>query len=66
MADHSFLSDDFRKASGSGDTGCVEVATKDGLIGVRDSKNQAGPVLHFNEREWRAFVEGVKNGEFDL
>jgi len=46
---------------------CVEVATlPDGGIGVRDSKDATGPVLRFTPSEWRAFVGGVRNGEFDL
>jgi hypothetical protein len=45
---------------------CVEVAAlPDGRIGVRDSKDIAGPVLRFTPSEWAAFVGGVRNGEFD-
>ena len=45
---------------------CVEVADlSDGGIGVRDSKDPAGPILRFTPGEWRAFVGGVHNGEFD-
>jgi hypothetical protein len=66
MADHPFAEEDFRKSGGSGDTGCVEVATRDGHIGVRDSKNRSGPVLLFDEHEWQVFVTGVKQGEFDI
>jgi hypothetical protein len=45
---------------------CVEVASlPDGLIGVRDSKDTAGPVLRFNSSEWHAFIAGARNGEFD-
>ena len=44
---------------------CVEVASlPDGEIGVRDSKNP-GPVLRFTPDEWRAFIAGARNGEFD-
>jgi hypothetical protein len=35
------------------------------LILMRDSKNPDGPVLAFTEDEWRAFIAGVKDGEFD-
>lgn len=46
---------------------CVEVARlAGGHVGVRDSKNQNGPVLVFTPREWKAFIGGVKDGEFDL
>jgi Domain of unknown function (DUF397) len=45
---------------------CVEVASlPHGEIGVRDSKNSAGPVLRFTSDEWHAFLGGVRNGEFD-
>ena len=59
----------WRKASYSGTNGggCVEVATStDRHIGVRDSKNPDGGILVFNPGEWSAFVEGVRDGEFDL
>ncbi|WP_169808955.1 DUF397 domain-containing protein [Microtetraspora fusca] len=38
----------------------------EGHVGVRDSKDQGGPVLVFTPREWGAFIGGVKDGEFDL
>ncbi len=44
---------------------CVEVAFVDGAIAVRDSKNPATALL-FTPAEWDAFVEGAKDGEFDL
>ncbi len=45
---------------------CVEVAgLPDGGIGVRDSKDPDGPVLTFTPGEWRAFLGGARNGEFD-
>jgi hypothetical protein len=45
---------------------CVEVARLPaGQIGVRDSKDVDGPVLRFTPSEWRAFLGGVRNGEFD-
>jgi hypothetical protein len=45
---------------------CVEVADlPDGQIGLRDSKDGSGAVLRFPPEEWRAFLYGVRNGEFD-
>ncbi len=44
---------------------CVEVASLTGGIGVRDSKDPAGPILRFTPSEWDAFLGGVRNGEFD-
>jgi predicted secreted Zn-dependent protease len=57
----------WRKAIASGDGGCVEVAYVDGVIGVRDTKdNGAGPVLAFTQHEWTAFLAGAQAGEFQL
>lgn len=57
----------WKKSSRSGSNGqCVEVAASPGGDRlVRDSKNPQGPMLHFSSGEWVAFVEGVKDGEFD-
>ena len=35
-------------------------------VAVRDSKDPNGPVLHYTDAEWRAFLHGARNGEFDL
>ncbi|SES92605.1 protein of unknown function [Nonomuraea wenchangensis] len=35
------------------------------LIAVRDSKDPHGPKLLFTRNEWKAFIGGVKMGEFD-
>ncbi|GGK56834.1 hypothetical protein Ppa06_15000 [Planomonospora parontospora subsp. parontospora] len=59
----------WRKSSRSSDNGgqCVEVADNlPGVVAVRDSKDPDGPKLLFTPAEWRAFVGGVKAGEFDL
>ena len=58
----------WRKASYSTNNGgnCVEVADlRGGEIGVRNSRDSAGPVLRFTPDEWHAFIGGVRNGEFD-
>jgi len=45
---------------------CVEVADlPSGQVGMRDSKDVNGPVLKFWPEEWRTFLDGVRNGEFD-
>ncbi|WSC90490.1 DUF397 domain-containing protein [Streptosporangium sp. NBC_01639] len=68
----------WRKSSRSTNGGdCVEVAIVPGdpalaehkadadeLYLVRDSKDPGGPALAFTQREWDAFVGGVKDGEF--
>jgi hypothetical protein len=45
---------------------CVEVAgLPDGRIAVRDSKRPDGAVLCFTRAEVAAWINGVKNDEFD-
>jgi hypothetical protein len=58
----------WRKASNSGANGggCVEVARLPAVVAVRDSKDPDGSRLTFSSEEWRAFVAGVKAGEFGL
>ncbi|MFI2284955.1 DUF397 domain-containing protein [Nocardia beijingensis] len=44
----------------------VEVAWQEaGHVGVRDSKDPAGPALMFAPGQWDAFAAGVRGGEFD-
>ncbi|MBQ0904379.1 MULTISPECIES: DUF397 domain-containing protein [unclassified Micromonospora] len=52
----------WRKSTRSGTQGdCVEVADNlVGVVGVRDSKDPAGPVLTFDPQSWRAFVTAAK------
>ncbi|MBO0758986.1 MAG: DUF397 domain-containing protein [Bradyrhizobiaceae bacterium] len=44
---------------------CVEIAAAAGNIALRDSKNPDGPVLVYTPAEFRAFLDGARNGEFD-
>ncbi|WP_454196399.1 DUF397 domain-containing protein [Nocardia sp. Marseille-Q1738] len=54
----------FKSSRSSGGEACVEVTWLADQIGVRDSKNPAGPALVFAPGAWDAFVAGVKEGEF--
>jgi hypothetical protein len=58
----------WRKSSHSGGNGgnCVEVACHPGTVAVRDSKDRGGPELAFSDRAWSQFVQGIKDGQFDL
>jgi hypothetical protein len=57
----------WRKSSRSNGSGqCVQVADVSGVVAMRDSKNPDGPVLVFAADEWRAFVDAVAKGRFDL
>jgi len=51
--------------SGAAST-CVEVAISARTVTVRDSKAPTGPILRFNIEEWRAFMRGVRAGEFEV
>lgn len=56
----------FKSSRSHGGKDCVEAAHLDnGHVGVRDSKNPAGPALVFTPGEWDAFIGGAKAGEFD-
>nr|WP_088997987.1 DUF397 domain-containing protein [Micromonospora echinaurantiaca] len=56
----------WRKSSLSGDGNCIEVATVKGeVVGVRDSKDAAGPVLAFSPTAWTGFVSGLKTRQLD-
>lgn len=35
-------------------------------VGVRDSKDPAGPVLVFSAERWRSFVRQTQSGHFDI
>ena len=48
------------RSNGSGN--CVEVADNlPGVVGLRDSKDPAGPALAFQPSSWTAFIRAVKN-----
>ena len=58
---------DFKKSSlCCTDKCCVEVAhDKEGNILVRHTED-ANQTLSFSQNEWQAFIEGVKQNEFDV
>jgi len=45
---------------------CVGVAFDHGKVYVTNTALDNGPIVEFTEDEWRAFVRGVRNHEFDL
>jgi hypothetical protein len=54
--------------SGANGGGCVEVGqAHDDVIVVRDTKDHGrGPVHRYTPEVWRAFIAGVRHGEFAL
>ena len=44
---------------------CVEIAAATGNVAIRDSKDPDGPILVYTSREFKAFLDGARNGEFD-
>lgn len=66
MKDAELVSEGFRVSSFCGGGGCVEVAVLDGgQVAVRDTKDPRHTLV-YTATEWRDFVLGVKNGEFDI
>jgi len=58
----------WHKSTRSGGNGgdCVEVAVNlPDVVAVRDSKDRDGGTLTFTPGDWRDFVAGVRDGEFD-
>lgn len=52
----------WRKSSASGSgADCLEVATWESSVLVRDSSDRPGTVLEFTQVQWRGFVQRIKN-----
>ncbi|TDC74479.1 DUF397 domain-containing protein [Actinomadura sp. 7K507] len=53
----------WRKSSHSGSQAddCIEVASGDGAVAVRDSKDPDGPALAFTPHVWSAFLNRLKS-----
>ena len=57
---------DFRTSSFSGGGNCVQARRlENGDIVVRDSRNPSA-VITVADKDWAAFIKGVKNNEFDF
>lgn len=44
---------------------CVEIASAQGLIAVRDSKDPSGPIMRYDTSVWQSFLSGARSGKFD-
>jgi len=61
------LDENWRKSRKSNTNGaCVEVRKVNEEIQVRNSRKPELRFASFTEAEWDAFLDGVRNGEFDL
>ena len=62
LSDANWFKSSYSQAGGD----CVEVAHLDGgSVGIRDSKNVAGPALVFEPDEWDAFTACTASGKFN-
>lgn len=53
----------FKSSFSGADKNCVEVAfLADGAVGIRDSKNPAGPALVVGSAAWDSFLASVARG----
>jgi Domain of unknown function (DUF397) len=67
VTDSESADDAWRKSKASSANGeCLEVAFADDAVLIRHSHDSTGPVLSFSYAEWKAFLIGARNGEFDL
>ncbi len=56
---------DWRVALACNGGECIRVAPQGNEIVIGDSKNPSGPVLTYSRPEWQAFVNGIRQGDFD-
>ena len=54
----------WRKSTASHSSGCVEVATVNGWLLIRDSANPDGVVLRLWPAAWSAFLEQARTKDF--
>ena len=56
----------WRKASRSVANGaCVEAASSGATVLIRDSVDRSGPVVRYDARTWRLFLDTAKAGSID-
>ncbi|MGD0700188.1 MAG: DUF397 domain-containing protein [Trebonia sp.] len=61
LAGLSWIKANFSNHNGA----CVELAATSDKVAIRDSKDPGGPILVYTPIEFRAFLDGARNGEFD-
>jgi hypothetical protein len=45
---------------------CVAVKRNKKTVQVRDTKDMTNTTLSFTKKEWQVFVQGIKDGSFDV
>ena len=57
----------FKSSFSSDNGGCLEVAFLDGgRVALRDNENLDSPPFVVSRHVWQCWLDGAKNGEFDL
>jgi hypothetical protein len=57
----------FKAAASSANGGCLEAAFLDsGRVALRDNEDLDNPPFVVSHHVWRCWLDGAKNGEFDL
>jgi hypothetical protein len=58
---------DWRRSTKCASDSCIEVAISGDKVYLRNSKSEAaGAYLVFNAGEWRSFLAGARDSEFDI
>jgi len=52
----------WKKVTRCGNTSCVEIASHDGGVAIRDSKDPLGPRLTFTRAAWAGFRAALASG----
>jgi hypothetical protein len=55
----------WRKSSASASGDCVEAATQNGHVLLRDSKRKGSNILKVTLSEWEIFLSRARSGSFD-